>query len=244
MSNCCCPPVVFGAGASAPPDPPCLSTDADNGLSYGTDGCLYASAAPALAGDPCNAAVQGPDGLLVPRTELEGVAPGGSTSTERSVDVDIAHSPGCPDTWTIGARLSPVSGVAVREPCEWIDVPPGSAVTVLTADLPEAGTYSLDAYVRRVLDNTGAGGMTFLYGGFYDATAGVNIPDSTTLVAHVADGDYDHTTTAIGTVHTVAGPSTIELRLVTVPTAGPPATAQVGCDNNGFSRVRWIKVAD
>lgn len=244
MSNCCCPPVVFGTGAPVPPDPPCLSADPDNGLSYGTDGCLYAQAAPTLAGDPCNAAQHGADGLLVPRTELEGVAPGGNTGTERSVDIDIVHTEGCPDSWTIGARLTPASGVAVREPCEWIDVSDGNAHTVLTADLPEAGTYWLDANLRHQIDSDGAGGMIFMYGGFFDATQGAHVSESTTLIEHVRPDVYSHSTTSLSYVYTVTEPTTVELRVVTSGTAGPPAQAQIGCDGNGRSRLSWAKVAD
>lgn len=41
-NNCCCPPVIFGPGEPGPPgEGACISTDAGNQLTEGSDGCLY-----------------------------------------------------------------------------------------------------------------------------------------------------------------------------------------------------------
>lgn len=67
---------------------------------------------PRLDPAACNALDQTSAGLLVPRTVLAGIAPGTAVGAERSVDVDVtAPAAGvCPQTWTVGARLTPVSG--------------------------------------------------------------------------------------------------------------------------------------
>lgn len=44
---------------------------------------------PRLDPAACNALTQSPVGLLVPRTALQGIAPGGAVSAQRSVDIDV-----------------------------------------------------------------------------------------------------------------------------------------------------------
>ncbi|MER6367436.1 hypothetical protein ABT255_03485 [Streptomyces mirabilis] len=87
-------------------------------------------------------------GLLVPGTELSGIAPGSAVGTARSVDVDVtAPAAGaCPETWTVGARLTPVSGEAFGADANLQAVASGTWVaTGAQVLLPEAGTYVLSA---------------------------------------------------------------------------------------------------
>jgi hypothetical protein len=94
----------------------------------------------------CNALTLGPAGLLVPRVVPFGVAPGGAVGTARSVDIDVTDTGGkdCPDTWQIGARLSPVSGEADLGAQTNLLANPGNWVpTALTITLPEVGRYAV-----------------------------------------------------------------------------------------------------
>ncbi|MDX2643491.1 hypothetical protein PV341_07860 [Streptomyces sp. PA03-1a] len=113
--------------------------------------------APRLDTDPCNQALMTTTGLLVPRTEVAGVAPGAAVGTGRSVDVDVAApaADDCPAAWTVGARLTPLFGeVAPSAPLDlttlaintWADIPGMSFI------VPEAGVYRVTADV--------SGGMT------------------------------------------------------------------------------------
>jgi hypothetical protein len=61
---------------------------------------------------PCNALTLTQRGLRVPRTDYTGIAPGGNVGPERSVDIDVQVEEGCPRSVTIGARLTPVSGIS------------------------------------------------------------------------------------------------------------------------------------
>lgn len=93
---------------------------------------------------PCNALSLTPAGLLAPRTVLSGISPGGNVGASRSVDVDVTDTGGrdCPDTWQIGARLTPVNGetggASINLPANgtWQN-------TTAAAVLPEPGAYAV-----------------------------------------------------------------------------------------------------
>lgn len=113
----------------------------------GTDAHFHEEAEP-VAIDPaaCNALTRTAAGLLVPRTVPAGVAPGGTVGASRSVDIDVTDTGGanCPDTWSIGARLSPVSGEAVLGTVTNLLPSPGVWVnSALVVTLPEPGRYFL-----------------------------------------------------------------------------------------------------
>ncbi|GGU58934.1 hypothetical protein GCM10010274_54770 [Streptomyces lavendofoliae] len=95
----------------------------------------------------CNSLTQTPQGLLAPRTVLSGIAPGGTVGRSRSIDIDVTDTGGrnCPDTWSIGARLSPISG-EVHNSSE-VNLPRTAAwrPTGAAAVLPEAGIYEVTA---------------------------------------------------------------------------------------------------
>lgn len=105
---------------------------------------------PRVDPDVCNALTQTAGGLLVPRAVVEGVAPGTAVGDARSVDIDVtAPAPGaCPETWTVGARLTPVYGTVV--PTAPLDLAP--VATNTWADIPgfrftapETGVYRVQA---------------------------------------------------------------------------------------------------
>lgn len=109
---------------------------------------LRSSSAAAVDPAPCNALTESASGILVPSVALQGIAPGGAVSTERSVDVDVtAPAAGaCPQTWTVGARLTPVSGEALGADADLQAAASGTWVaTTAQVVLPEAGTYALTA---------------------------------------------------------------------------------------------------
>jgi hypothetical protein len=113
----------------------------------GTDAALRGGA---VVLDPagCNAAQQTANGFLVPHAEVAGIAPGGAVSATRSVDVNVqAPAAGaCPEVWTVGARLTPVSGEALGTDADLQAAASGTWVaTSAQVVLPEAGTYALSA---------------------------------------------------------------------------------------------------
>lgn len=94
--------------------------------------------------DACNAATCTETGLLVPRTAVAGIAPGGNIGDTRSVDIDVTETGDCPDTWTVGARLTPVYGQIAGSD---LTLPLNSqwTATNCVATLPEPGAYRVTA---------------------------------------------------------------------------------------------------
>ncbi|MGW2951505.1 hypothetical protein [Streptomyces eurythermus] len=138
---------------------------------------------------PCNALTLSPSGLLVPRTVLVGLAPGGAVGTAWSVDIDVSDTGGadCPDTWQIGARLSPVSGEAVMAADTDLLATPGNWVpTSLTITLPEAGRYRLSWNVLGQICATTSGGGSnrWLDARVVNSATGVGIGQVRTVVQH------------------------------------------------------------
>ncbi|WP_086778055.1 hypothetical protein [Streptomyces griseus] len=253
MSCNCCPPIIFGNGGGGAP-PLCVSADPNNALTQNEEGCLYVpeSGPPALSADPCNAAVQADDGILVPRTDLAPVddsAPD-PAGTGRSVVVDMTHAEGCPDTWTVGARLSMISGFlnAEAQHQNLLDAI-GQDVPVPASDivLPEAGVYHVDADVRYALGTT-TGGSGYLIGWLQDETSGQLLTSFTQIAAINSPGGQEHQggTVHIMTEYTVpAGPRTVRLHLMAVETGGVLSAAEAGgSDSNGATRMRVLRVRD
>ncbi|MEV7854717.1 hypothetical protein [Streptomyces sp. NPDC088183] len=229
--------------------PPCISTDLGNAIIRGSDGCLYAPDTPALDPSPCNAARNTAGGLLVPRVDLMGIAPGGNSSLERSVDIDIAEMPGCPEGWRIGARLTPVSAFlnAERQHADLL-AETGTDVPIPESDivLPEAGVYHIDSDVRYAL-GTATGGSGYIIGWLRDETTGTLLTSFTQIAAINAAGqEQQGGTTHIMTEYTVtSGPRTVRLHLMFVLTGGRITDAEAGgTDSNGATRMRFLKVRD
>ncbi|MDX3067815.1 hypothetical protein PV518_37615 [Streptomyces sp. ND04-05B] len=174
---------------------------------------------PRLDPAACNALQQGAGGLLVPSTEVAGIAPGTAVGTERSVDVDVtAPAAGaCPETWTVGARLTPVSGQASGalslEPAPantWTPVP---GATLL---LPEAGIYELVADVQGSIGWGGGVTNAIIDAHLFDVTAGVEVPTSARRVILFTDTSAEGTNgiqanASASALYQVAAPATIRV---------------------------------
>ncbi|MEZ7005832.1 hypothetical protein [Streptomyces sp. AD55] len=224
----CCPPVILSTGIPSPPGPPVLSPD------------------------PCNAAEQGPEGLLVPRTELEPAEDTrpGPVGDDRSVVIDTVRTGGCPDTWTLGARLSAPTGFLNAEGSHQnLATAIGEDVPVPASEivLPEAGVYHLDTDVRYAL-GTDTGGSGYLIAWLQDETTGQLLTSFTQLAAINSPAGPEHQG---GTAHLMTeylvtnGPRAIRLHLMAVETGGALSVAEAGgSDSNGATRMRFLKVRD
>ncbi|MFI5675756.1 choice-of-anchor C family protein [Streptomyces cellulosae] len=248
-------PVIDNITVS-PTERACISNDSGNALTRGTDGCLYVPqppTQPTLDPASCNAAHFTENGLRVPRTIVEGIDPGTSVGTERSVDIDVTETPGCPEIWTVGARLTPVSGITVAH-APFVSITPGppgvfsyADVPALTVTLPEAGIYDLDVNIRYELNNNDGPASAYMSAMLKDTTAGVDVPDSATMLCHLnnANPQYSHSTVPINVRYQVSGPATITVRGSLFWQQHPVKSAQLGgTDGNGASRFRWTKISD
>lgn len=136
------------------------------------------AAAATVDPDPCNALTDGPSGLLVPSTSVEGIAPGTAVGTGRSVDVDvIAPAAGaCPQDWQVGARLTPAYGEEFLPAfVNLVATPSGTWVnTALSVVLPEAGVYEVTAAVHSVITTNPTSGpySIGIVARLYDVTVG------------------------------------------------------------------------
>ncbi|MER7477440.1 hypothetical protein ABTX60_07255 [Streptomyces sp. NPDC126510] len=167
----------------------------------------------------CNALEQGAAGLLVPRTELAGVAPGTAVGAERSVDVDVtAPAAGaCPETWSVGARLTPVSGQAsgavaldAAAANTWVPVTGAQLV------LPEAGVYEVIADVQGSIAWAAGVSNAIVDARIFDVTAGADVPMTTRRVVLFTDQAAGGTTgiqanASASALYQVAGPSTLRV---------------------------------
>ncbi|WP_329361183.1 hypothetical protein [Streptomyces sp. NBC_01483] len=200
---------------------------------------------PRLDPAPCNALTQTASGLLVPRTAVQGIAPGTAVSAERSVDIDVQTPTvgACPETWTVGARLTPVSGQTSGaaslqgSPFDtWVAVP-GTLV------LPEAGVYELDADVQGGVIMVGSVVNAIIQARLFNVTANAVVPLSArTLVLFAA-------TPAAGVTHTlhgnasaaalyqVAGPTTIRVEGLKHVDSGTTTGEVVAATNFRFKKV-------
>ncbi|WP_405961290.1 hypothetical protein OG235_37150 [Streptomyces sp. NBC_00024] len=106
---------------------------------------------PKLDPAACNGLTETASGLLVPRTEVTGIAPGTAVGTERSVDVDVTPpaAGACPENWTVGARLTPVFGSRIAGMADLRTSAQGQQVTLPNSQvlLPEPGVYRLTAHL-------------------------------------------------------------------------------------------------
>lgn len=211
-------------------------------------------APPEVLLDPadCNAAQVTGAGLLVPRTDLAGVAGSAPSpvSDTRSVDVDVTRAEGCPDTWTVGARLAPASGFLNAEgQHQNLLAAIGQDVPVPASDivLPEPGVYHLDTDVRYVL-STETGGSGYLIAWLQDETTGQLLTSFTQLAAinSPTAQEFQGGTVHLMTEYTVtSGPRTVRLHLMAVETGGALSGAEAGgSDSNGATRMRFLKVRD
>ncbi|MEV5929897.1 hypothetical protein [Streptomyces sp. enrichment culture] len=155
----------------------------------------------------------------------------------------------CPQTWTIGARLSPVSGFRNAEAAHVnLLASVGTTLPVPASDvvLPEPGVYHLDTDVRYAL-GTATGGSGYIIGHLRDITTNTPLTSYTQLaLINAAGQEHQGSTAHIMAEYTVAAaPRTIRLFLMLVLTGGTLAAGEAGgSDSNGATRTRWLKVRD
>lgn len=200
---------------------------------------------PRLDPAACNALTQSPAGLLVPRTALQGIAPGGAVSAQRSVDIDITPpaAGACPETWTIGARLTPVSGqtsgaVGIQgSPFDtWIPVT-GAQLTI-----PEAGVYEVIADVQGGVIMNGSVSNAYLQARLFDVTANAVIPLTTRTIllfaaTPAASVHTLHATASASALYQVAGPTTIRVEGLKHVDSGTTSGEAVWAQNFRFRKV-------
>lgn len=203
---------------------------------------------PRLDPATCNALTQTASGLLVPRTAVQGIAPGTAVSAERSVDVDVqAPAAGaCPETWTVGARLTPVSGQASGSvglqgaPYDtWV------AVTGAQVTLPEAGVYEVIADMQGGVIMVGSVVNAYLAARLFDVTANAVVPltvRTILLFAATPAAGVTHTlhgNASAAALYQVAGPTTIRVEGLKHVDSGSTTAEAVWALNT-----RYKKVAD
>jgi hypothetical protein len=211
---------------------------------------------------PCNALTLTQHGLRVPRTDYTGIAPGGNVGPERSVDIDVQMEEGCPRSVTIGARLTPVSGISslpnnvdlLTRPNTWVNLPGTDLV------LPEAGIYALDANVRGYIHSLPPH-HSWIIARIYDVMAGSAVPHGTLWVTSLTAwegptplpqppvaGDLGvDSTTARNTLYRVTGSTTVRLQALYNPTPGRTDLMQAdiaSVTGEDWTSLRMIKVSD
>jgi hypothetical protein len=212
--------------------------------------------AAAVTVDPqaCNALTEGPGGLLVPGTVLEGIAPGGAVSTGRSVDIDVSapDADACPQEWQVGARLTPPFGEALLGAAVdlvgaandvWVN-------TALTIALPEAGAYEITATVRSSIarGNVTTPFAVNISARLFNVSANAAIPGTDYTVQQVneaAPSSGQTTWVALGTFHkflTVAAAATIRLE-ASRNTINGTAVNVTGIQT-GNTRLAFKKISD
>ncbi|MEV5047352.1 hypothetical protein AB0N20_22620 [Streptomyces griseoincarnatus] len=215
----------------------------------GTDGST--SGTVNLDPDPCNTLRTTPSGLLAPRPEVAGASAGTAVGEGRSVDVDItppADAGECPETWTVGARLTPQFGQAPSSGnLDLADTADGAWLPVPGAQvqLPEPGTYEVAYAAAGELNlwsqaQVGVGVLARLF----NVTDGVPVPRAEGFIAFGArqttGATYGSATKAA--FITVTSPTTI--RLEGTRTAGRAAAGSFTGIFANWTDVWWKKVAD
>lgn len=168
---------------------------------------------------PCNALIRTAGGLLVPHTALQGIAPGGAVSAERSVDIDVTPpaAGACPETWQVGARLTPVSGQTSGAVA--LDAAPANTwipVTGAQLVLPEAGVYEVVADVQGSIGWAAGVGNAIIDARVFDVTAGAQVPLTARRIILFTDQTATGTTgiqanASAAALYQVAGPATIRV---------------------------------
>jgi len=200
---------------------------------------------PRLDPAACNALEQGAAGLMVPHTELAGVAPGTAIGTARSVDVDVAApaAGACPENWTVGARLTPVSGQTSGVVA--LDAAPANTwvpVTGAQLVLPEAGVYEVVADVQGSIA-WGAGVTNAIIDArIFDLTAGTAVPLSARRIILFTDQAATGTNgiqanASAGALYQVAGPTTIRVEGSWRTDAGTTSQKVVWANNFRFRKM-------
>ncbi|WP_019061697.1 hypothetical protein [Streptomyces prunicolor] len=181
----------------------------------------------------------------MPRTELAGIAPGTAVGTARSVDVDVtAPAAGaCPETWTVGARLTPVSGqtsgvvsLDAAAANTWVPVTGAQLV------LPEAGIYEVVADVQGSIGWAAGVSNAIIDARVFDVTAGAQVPLTARRIILFTDQTATGTTgiqanASAAALYQVAGPTTIRVDGSWRTDAGTTSQKVVWATNFRFKKV-------
>ncbi|MFI9591206.1 hypothetical protein [Nonomuraea sp. NPDC052265] len=210
----------------------------------GTDAALRGGA---VVLDPagCNALQESASGLLVPRAVLQGVAPGGALGTARSVDIDVqAPAAGsCPETWTVGARLTPVSGQTSG--VVGLDGSPANTwvpVTGAQLVLPAVGLYEVTADVQGSIAWGVGVTNAIIDARIFDVTVGAEVPMTARRVILFTDQAAEGTNgiqanAAAAALYQVAGPTTIRVEGSWRTDSGTTSQKVVWAHNFRFRKV-------
>ncbi|CAL9613176.1 hypothetical protein SUDANB1_05670 [Streptomyces sp. enrichment culture] len=174
---------------------------------------------PRLDPAACNTLEQSAAGLLVPRTDVAGIAPGTAVGTQRSVDVDVtAPAAGaCPQVWTVGARLTPVSGqTSGAVSLDGAAANTWTPVTGAQLVLPEAGVYELVADVQGSIAWAAGVSNAIIDARIFNVTTGAEVPMTARRVILFTDQAAAGTTgiqanASASALYQVAGPTTIRV---------------------------------
>ncbi|MGW2951503.1 hypothetical protein [Streptomyces eurythermus] len=210
----------------------------------GKCGCGSGSGA-ALRLDPaaCNALTRTASGLLVPRTVLTGIAPGGAVSTTRSVDVDVTETPGCPDAWAVGARLTPFSGQTTGVVS--LDASPANTwvpVTGAQLVLPEPGVYEVTADVQCSIGWSAGVSNAIIDAQIFNVTVGAAVPLSARRVILFTDQGAAALTgiqanASATALYQVAGPATLRVEASWRTDVGSTSQKVLWAQNFRFKKV-------
>ncbi|WP_433379419.1 hypothetical protein [Streptosporangium sp. CA-115845] len=215
---------------------------------------MVGAAAVTVDPDPCNALTEGPSGLLVPSTTVEGLAPGTAVGTGRSVDVDVAApaAGACPQEWQVGARLTPPYDEKLLQAfVDLVATPSGGWVdSTLSVDLPEAGVYEVSATLHTVIAvNPSSGAFNIsISGRLWNAEAGTAVIGSQYTVqqwaANAAPTNFE-SDADLCTFHkfmAVTVPTTVRLEVMRLNSSGTPvSTTGLQVSN---TRLAFKKISD
>lgn len=198
--SCGCSTIVTGSGGANPPIDP----------------------------QACNAITNGPNGLLVPQTEVTGVAVN-APGTGTPVDVFVTPTPGCPDAFSVSAEVTipPVGGAVVWPSGEEImdgvllhNEPAGTDITVPGSQftLTEPGVYEITADMLAGAQWVAAGPReAWVQAHIHNDTAGADVFNSGRTLLQLQDAENHPTPPSPG--YNISGANTLRaLVTITGPT--------------------------
>ncbi|WP_158688559.1 hypothetical protein [Streptomyces pseudogriseolus] len=169
------------------------------------------------------------------------------------MDIDVTDTGGedCPDSWQIGARLSPVSGEATLTATADLAASPSTYVpTGLTVTLPEPGRYQLHWNVLGQIcgsNPVNGGSNRWIQARVVNATTGSPLGPVRTVIQHqyaasiAIQSCVDATAPIDHQVTVTAAPLTLRLEAVLF---GPGGTVTSAVIHGGQTAVTWAKIAD
>lgn len=209
------------------------STDAGNTLTVGSDGALYVP-------------------TPTDTTNVVGINPGTAVSTSRSVDIDVVEGPA--DTFTVGARLTPVWGTVTGGGTSRVENIPNNSTAPLaeTFVAPEPGVYSITVDTAGELTSGPAKNTILDIVSSYLTLNGAVVSNTTRQLAYM-DWGYQPDTVTNRSTDQGNGSATVQLQLNAGDTIGvriarqndplniiPPASGMTAW----LERISWHKIAD